>query len=433
MDLNGAKRPAARAARASRATAACLAVGALLLTAGSSALQDAEPRESGIMCTTSSSATFSLTTADGYVGIPDGNTVFMWSYSLTGGGFQLPGPVLCVTEGDTVTITLHNTLPEPVSLMLPGITGMTANGVPVQPEFTGARLTSLVPSAPTGGTVTYQFIATDPGTYLYQSGTDPAKQVQMGLYGALVVRPADHADWAYRTAASRFNPEAEYLALLSEVDPDLHAAVENGAVYDVTKLHPRYWMINGRSFPDTIAPNFAGWLPNQPYGSLIHIRPKDPVTNPYPALVRYVNVGDRMHPFHPHGNHGRTIGRDAHPLVVDVDQSSENFLADIGPGQTWDVTYDWTDVEQWNPDTNPIPVPLPQDQNLVYKDDATWYGGSPYLGVTDGLPVGVTSYNECGEYYQMWHSHALNEAANYEAGFGGMMTLERIDPPGGCP
>jgi hypothetical protein len=26
------------------------------------------------------------------------------------------------------------------------------------------------------------------------------------------------------------------------------------------------------------------------------------------------------------------------------------------------------------------------------------------------------------------HSHALNEVANYDAGFGGMLTLERIDP-----
>ncbi len=37
--------------------------------------------------------------------------------------------------------------------------------------------------------MTYTFTAAEPGTYIYESGTDPAKQVQMGLYGALVVRP----------------------------------------------------------------------------------------------------------------------------------------------------------------------------------------------------------------------------------------------------
>ena len=72
---------------------------------------------------------------------------------------------------------------------------------------------------------------------------------------------------------------------------------------------------------------------------------------------------------------------------------------------------------------------LPQQQNLTYKDAATWYSGSPYLGVQDDLPVGVTSYNQCGEYYHVWHSHALNEAANYDTGFGGMFTLQRVDPP----
>ena len=82
-------------------------------------------------------------------------------------------------------------------------------------------------------------------------------------------------------------------------------------------------MINGRSFPDTVAPNGAAWLPNQPYGSLIHIHPynDDPgagdAYNPYPALIRYLNVGTENYPHHPHGNHGRIIARDGNVLVGD--------------------------------------------------------------------------------------------------------------------
>ena len=34
--------------------------------------------------------------------------------------------------------------------------------------------------------------------------------------------------------------------------------------------------------------------------------------------------------------------------------------------------------------------------------------------------------------YFPWHSHALNEFANFDEGFGGMATLLRVDPPGGC-
>jgi FtsP/CotA-like multicopper oxidase with cupredoxin domain len=409
-----------------------VAVGAL---GGLSSAQAPPPGSSGLECTTSASDTFTLTARDGRVSTPDGNQIYMWSYAPGDGGFQLPGPYLCVTQGDTVTITLRNTLPEPVSIIFPGQSGVQADGSPAQPTYAAGKLTSLVPAAAAnGGEVTYSFVAENPGTYIYESGTDMAKQIQMGLYGALVVRPAGQPDHAYDDPGTRFNPDTEYVMLMAEVDPDLHHRVEIGLAYDITRYHPRYWMLNGRSFPDTILPNHVSTLPTQPYGALVHVRPHDE-SNPDPALVRYLNVGSRAHPFHPHGNHGRIIARDARLLQggAGEDNSYERFLVMVGAGQTWDATYDWTDVEHWTPDTNPIPVPLPQQQNTTFKDGETWYSGSPYLGVTDDLPVGVTSYNECGEYYQMWHSHALNEAANYEAGFGGMTTFERIDPPGGCP
>lgn len=34
--------------------------------------------------------------------------------------------------------------------------------------------------------MTYRFVASKPGTVLYESGTNPARQVRMGLFGALV-------------------------------------------------------------------------------------------------------------------------------------------------------------------------------------------------------------------------------------------------------
>ena len=52
----------------------------------------------------------------------------MWSYANadTGGAFQEPGPVLCVNEGDTVTVNLHNGLAEPTSIVFPGQEGVSA-------------------------------------------------------------------------------------------------------------------------------------------------------------------------------------------------------------------------------------------------------------------------------------------------------------------
>ena len=72
----------------------------------------AAPPQTGIACTTSTSPnpTFTLTATDGYIQLPDGNTMYMWGYALGGGAFQHPGPVLCVNEGDTVTVVLNNSL-----------------------------------------------------------------------------------------------------------------------------------------------------------------------------------------------------------------------------------------------------------------------------------------------------------------------------------
>ncbi len=40
----------------------------------------------------------------------------------------------------------------------------------------------------------------------------------------------------------------------------------------MNNYHPRYWLINGRGFPDSIADNGASWLPSQPYGALAEIK-----------------------------------------------------------------------------------------------------------------------------------------------------------------
>ena len=418
--------------------AVALVLSATSLSAGAAgiAVAQAAGPTAGILCTTSSSpnASFSLTASADYISMPDGNTIYSWSYGPTGGAFQFPGPVLCVNQGDTVTVVLNNALPEATSIMFPGIDNVLANGAPAQPVFSGGTLTSLVPAAAaSGGSVTYSFVATNPGTYLYESGTDVGKQVQMGLYGALVVRPAGHPDWAYNNHGAAFGQfSSEFVMLLSEIDPNLHSAVELGQPYDVTTLHPRYWLINGRSFPDTIAPNNAAWLPNQPYSSLFHIKVTDPANgaNQAPALIRYLDAGSRNHPFHPHGQNGTVLARDASPLfdAAGNDLSYETFSFTIGSGQTWDQTYHYDNQEHFDAANNPIPVTVPQLQNLTFKDNATYYSGSPYLGSQGKLPVATTSYNECGEYYMVMHSHALYEVANYDTGFGGMLTLERIDP-----
>jgi FtsP/CotA-like multicopper oxidase with cupredoxin domain len=390
--------------------------------------------EEGLVCTTSPTGSFTLDAVEGYINLSDGNVVYMWGYAANGGAFQYPGPVLCVNEGDTVTITLNNTLRVASSIVFPGQEQVLANGAPAQPQFGPAgALTSLTQAAPAnGGSMTYSFVAGKPGTYLYHSGTDAAIQQQMGLLGALIVRPAMGANYAYNRADSAFAPGREYLMLFTDIDPYLHLAVERGAKYDMSRFVTRYWLINGRSFPDTIAPNGAVWLPDQPYGSMTRIQPYDAATNPLPALVRYIGAASDLQPFHPHGNHSLVIARDGQPLEgpAGEDLSMEKFSLPIAPGQTWDVLFKWEDVEQYNPATNPIPYEAPPISDIV---NGQYYSGDPYLGTTGSMLPGAENYNQCGEYYHVAHNHALNALTAWGVTMQGQITYTRIDPPGGCP
>jgi FtsP/CotA-like multicopper oxidase with cupredoxin domain len=387
----------------------------------------------GIVCTTgeATNPVFDLTTKTGYISLPDGNTAFMWGYSNGFDGFQHPGPVLGVNQGDTVKVILHNTLPEAASIMFPGQQNVTANGMPAAPEFTGpgGRMSSLTnTAAANGGTVTYRFVASDPGTYLYESGTNPEKQVRMGLFGALIVRPTTGPDFAYNRADSRFGASEEFMVLLSEIDPYQHQRVEQGRSFNMNTYHPRYWLINGRGFPDSIADNFASWLPTQPYGALADVSAYDASTHPLPGMARYLNVGTEDYPFHPHGNNGLVIGRDGRPLEgpAGQDLSFEKFAINIGPGQTWDVLFKWYDAEGYDPVTNPVPVTVP---GLANQEIGMFYSGSPYLGKTETLPPGIQTLNQCGEYYIISHNHALFQITSWGANMTGPITYMRINPP----
>jgi FtsP/CotA-like multicopper oxidase with cupredoxin domain len=402
----------------------------------------------GMVCTTGASPnpTFTLTTRTGYIGTPDGNVIYMWGYSEGSNPFQHPSPVLCVNEGDTVTVILHNTLPWDVSITFPGQENVLANGQPAQPQFDGSgALTSLTNVAPAnGGSVTYSFVVSRPGTVLYQSGSDPDVQVRMGLFGALVVRPAAGPYFVYNdsasSATSEFNhaPGGEVLVLQSEVDPYLSQAVEravaNGQTtinFNMRNYRPRYWLINGRGFPDTVAPNFASWLPSQPYGALAHIQPTD-AANPLPYLERFLNVSSQPLPFHPHGRNALVIGQDAQPLrnPVGGDLSYERFSLVASPGQTYEALFHWHNREGYDETTNPVPVTDPGWQNLAY---GMFYSGSPYLGKMGPMPPGMTSQDECGEFYIIAHNHALHQFTSWGVPMTGPATFMRVDPPGGCP
>jgi hypothetical protein len=184
----------------------------------------------------STAATCDLWAKTGTVVLPGAAApVPIWGFASTSAApATLPGPVLVVDQGDQVTITVHNGLGSALSLALPAVTGLT-------PDTAGAAA---------GATKSYTFTAARPGTYLYEAGhtADGARQVAMGLAGALVVRAAAVAGkpTGYGDAASAYDDEA--LLVLTEVDPAFNA---NPLGYDLRSFSPKYRLINGKAFPET--------------------------------------------------------------------------------------------------------------------------------------------------------------------------------------
>jgi hypothetical protein len=54
--------------------------------------------------------------------------------------------------------------------------------------------------------------------------------------------------------------------------------------------HPAYFMINGRSMPDLMDPNYAVQYPHQPYNGNPHMHPGELV------LLRIIGTGRWQHP-----------------------------------------------------------------------------------------------------------------------------------------
>lgn len=391
---------------------------------------------------------FSLTAKADYISTADGNSVLTWSYANGAGIMQYPGPTLIVNQGDTVSITLTNALQVNTSMVFPGQTGVATNcGVP---GSTAGLMTCE--ALPAGGTVTYTFTAAQPGTYLYHSGTNPALQVEMGLVGALIVRPAA-ANQAYAHPGSAY--DREYLLLLTEMDPDIHQQVAQGNLSpDLTDYFAVQWFINGRNAMDTMLDDNVPILPNQPYGSMVLAHPGEKV------LVRLIGAGRDLHPFHTHGNNVTVIARDGRllesaPGASGPDLAWSDFTIKAVPGATYDAIFEWTgkhlgwDVygtnainphtctegpdgfdattREWCDDHDiAIPVTLPNIQDLTV---GIHYSGSPYLGATGFLPPGEGGYNPYSGYFYMWHSHTEKELTNNDIFPGGMMTMFVVVPP----
>ncbi len=233
-----------------------------------------------------------------------GQSIPIWGFSKTAtpDSASLPGPLLVVKQHDVVRIRLHNTLPdERVSLALPGVDGVTW----------GARHDDDTAGVATGGTRAYDFTADRPGTFLYEAGhtANGARQVAMGLAGALVVLPTDGTAYGTKAGYPSTAYDDEAVLVLSEIDPKLNASP---AAFDMRSFSPRFRLINGKAFPETDAIG---------------------TDQGHRVLLRYVNAGSHMHAMSTLGADQVEVAQDGHPMQY----ASTMVAEDIVPGQTLDT------------------------------------------------------------------------------------------------
>ena len=76
--------------------------------------------------------TFTLEAKQDNILTSDGDSAVVWGYTLEGNRMQYPGPTLKVTEGQTITVTLKNSLPIPAKAKNAGISQNTSIVFPGQ-------------------------------------------------------------------------------------------------------------------------------------------------------------------------------------------------------------------------------------------------------------------------------------------------------------
>ncbi|RME26338.1 MAG: multicopper oxidase family protein, partial [Deltaproteobacteria bacterium] len=148
----------------------------------------------------------------------------------TGYNGSTPGPTIRAKLGDTLVVDLVNDLAVPTTLHWHGLhvpwdmDGVTWMQDPVQP----------------GDSFTYRFPLTQAGTFWYHPHIDTARQVDLGLYGAIVVEdpaqpPADHDIVA---VIDDWPEEGEHLA-------DTGHSEDEAADRDDHHGHEGLWTVNG--------------------------------------------------------------------------------------------------------------------------------------------------------------------------------------------
>ena len=248
-------------------------------------------------------ADVNLTIQDVDFELIDGSTVFMYAFCETGKAPTIPGPIIRVREGRTVTVKITNLSTRPHGFQVPGQANSSLSSVP-----------------PSGGEATVTFTAGKPGTYFYLDPDMSPLNRLLGLHGAFVVEPengrtSNNNRMPYSPAdvppgspidklfgalgtTARFpgddwDDSRDMVWIFNQIDPRWCQRAADGQV-DASMLSsiwadfkPRYFTINGLCGID--AAHDKNTCPRGTIGE--------------PLIIRCMNAGLACHSPHIHGNH----------------------------------------------------------------------------------------------------------------------------------
>jgi hypothetical protein len=173
------------------------------------------------------------------------------------------------------------------------------------------------------------------------------------MVGVVFVRPLlDQAlaprRFCYNDESTEF--DREWTMMLNEIWTLAHWCDSHVQLPEWTDYEPDFWLLNGRVYPDTIAPPGGGTDPTtgdlippagrpelqyQPISSLVNCNAGDR------ALLRFVNLGYREQSMRMTGIPMRLIGRDATQLKG-RDGTDLSYMTDtviVGPGESADAIF----------------------------------------------------------------------------------------------
>ena len=219
------------------------------------------------------SKTFYIT--DGFITQPDGVNVYFRGFSPSSNSLAVPGEQLVVQQGDTVRITIVNTLGTSHSFKIDGVVD-------------SGRISG-------GQTRTIEFQANDPGSYLYYDARNAPYNRLVGLHGGFAVMPAGSDNELYPGSPTFVQ---QYFWIFHDIDPAWHNAIRNRRTPG-TAYTPRYFTLNGLSARPPGAPG-------------AHDPAVDSMADPRSALhghvgdralIRVLNPGMCQQSVHTHANH----------------------------------------------------------------------------------------------------------------------------------